>query len=131
MKYKKSGFTLIEILITVVIIAILTGIAIPSYQNYILKSRRADGKTAILAAQLAEEKWRTSNITYTSTMTDLVMPTTSVDGYYTVAISGNTATAYLITATPVVGGQQAADADCASMAIDQDGTKTATTAKCW
>ena len=124
MKYKSSGFTLIELMLTIAIIAILAGIAIPSYQNYILKSRRADGKSAILDAQLKEEKWRTNNVSYTSTLADLVMPTTSVDEYYTVAISNTSATTYKITATHT--GVQTADEDCKTLSIDEEGTKTST-----
>lgn len=135
MKCKSSGFTLIELMITIAIIAILAGIAIPSYQNYILKSRRADGKAAVLAVQLKEEKWRANNVSYTSTLADLLMPTTSSDGYYTVAISDNTDTAYTITATHT--GVQTADKDCKTLMIDEEGTKTATNSSnapndlCW
>src|SRR5690242_15446663 len=58
------GFTLIELLIVVVVASILMAIALPSYQNQIRKSRRADAVNAITAVQLAQEKYRASNTTY-------------------------------------------------------------------
>lgn len=125
MKYKKTGFTLLELMVTVAIIAVLASIAIPSYQQYILKGRRADGKSAILDVQLAEEKWRTNNITYTSSIVaDLGLSATSKENYYDMSISGNTGTNYKITATHK--GVQVADTKCKTLSIDQDGTKTST-----
>ena len=52
----KRGFTLIELMITVAVIAIISAIAIPSYQNHILKSRRSEAITQLLQAQLKQEK---------------------------------------------------------------------------
>lgn len=58
------GFTLIELMITVAIVAILAAIAIPSYQDSVWKGKRAEAKAAILKALQAEERYYTQNNTY-------------------------------------------------------------------
>jgi type IV pilus assembly protein PilE len=47
---RQRGFTLIELMITVAVIGILSAIALPSYQSYVERSRRADGRAALLRA---------------------------------------------------------------------------------
>jgi len=108
-------------------IGILASIAYPSYQEYVIRAKRGDGKAAILSEQLAQEKWRANNTTYNSTVTNSPSP----DGYYTLAVTDTSATAYTITATPT--GSHS-DAKCTTLVIDQDGTKTATgtdSSNCW
>lgn len=108
---KKNGFTLIELLVTLVIVAILTAIALPSYQSYIMKARRADAKEALASLQLAQEKWRGNHDTYTNLLSDLNISATSTAGYYTIALTAgkSTGTTYEATATAVAGGPQAQD----------------------
>ena len=61
---KIKAFTLIELLVVIVVISILLVIAVPTYQNFIRKGRRSEGLSALLALQLAEEKYRFNNVSY-------------------------------------------------------------------
>ncbi len=58
------GFTLIELMITVVIIGILASIALPAYNSYIAKARRADAKTQLLQAAQFMQKFYAANDRY-------------------------------------------------------------------
>ncbi len=135
MKYiflkRESGFSLIELMIVVAIIGILAGIAYPSYTEFVTKSKRGDAKAALLDAQLQQEKYRTNNTTY-GTATQAGIEAVSTDGYYTIAVSGNTGTAYLVTAAPK---SPHADSTCGTFAVNQDGKITDNTsyadADCW
>lgn len=126
---RSSGFTLIELMIVVAIIGILASIAYPAYTEYVIRAKRSDAKAALLQVQLAQEKWRANHTSY-GTLANIGVNATSPDGYYTIAVSGNTATAYTATATPL-----APDAKCGALGIDQAGVKTVTgtdsVANCW
>jgi type IV pilus assembly protein PilE len=127
-----NGFTLIELLITIAIIAILATVAYPSYQQFLLESRRADAQSSLLKLQLAQENLRGSckhyalggigdNLCTADPATTTVEGSAvSKDGYYDLAITGDAATAgnsYILTATPVDGGPQTNDTDCLAITL--------------
>jgi type IV pilus assembly protein PilE len=61
------GFTLIELMIVIGIVAIVAAIAIPSYTNQTEKAYRADAKAALMQMASAMERFRTINNTYIGT----------------------------------------------------------------
>ena len=64
---KHSGFTLIEIMVTVAIVAILLAVGLPAYQEQIAKGKRAEGKSALLKTIQLQERNYTANGTYVAT----------------------------------------------------------------
>jgi len=126
-----NGFTLIELMIVVVIIGILAAVAYPAYTGYAQKARRSDAKHALLDIQLNQEKWRANNSSYTSNLTSLDWPVTSIDEHYSLSTTGSTTT-YSITATAFNTGLQANDTNCLTMTLNESHEKTsAPGSSCW
>lgn len=128
------GFTLIELMIVVLIIAILSAIAYPAYTKYVLRSRRSDAYAALNQAQAVMERCYAQYFSYkpaSSVGTCPALPGTSSEGYYSISEPVDTASTYKVTATAV--GPQAADTGCATLSIDQAGNKTSTggSSDCW
>src|SRR5574341_294426 len=69
-----AGFTLIEVMITVAIVAILAGIAYPTYTDYIVRGRLVDAATALRATRARMEQYYQDNRTYTSVSSSIVSP---------------------------------------------------------
>lgn len=123
MRHKTKGFTLIELMITVAIIGILAAIAYPSYMESVMKSRRADAKSALLDGTQAMEKYYTENSKYTGATIGTVVPSSSTDGYYTLSFSvAPSAAAFTLQATPTTKGKQNTD-KCGNFTLSSTGAK--------
>lgn len=132
MAKNQDGFTLVELMIAFVVIGILTAVALPNYNAWVKKSRRADATVALSKTQQLQEKYRVSNATYSSSMSSIGASSTSDSGYYTISISSANTTDYTLTATPVSGKSQASDTSCSSITIAQSsGNSTYSPAACW
>lgn len=127
---KKKGFTLVEVLVVMSLLAILALIAVPSYQSFLMKSRRADAKEALASLQMAQEKWRGNHDTYTNILADLNISSTSSAGYYAIALTpgASTGTTYEGTATAISTGPQAQDT-CGVLTVTPAGFSGDVT--CW
>ncbi len=131
----KRGITLIELLIVVVIVAILAAVAIPMYNGYLQRARRADAKTMLEQVRAAQEMWRAEKGCYARDGVDCTggayagaaiaklqntmgAPGTTV-GYYSWSFITLNANSFTARSTP--SGTQSSDG---WLAINQDGTKT-------
>jgi type IV pilus assembly protein PilE len=128
---KQQGFTLIEMMITVVIISILAAIAIPSYTNHIKKTRRKMATACLQANAQYMERWYTSNMTYEGATAQPCQ--TEIQDFYEVDIDDVAARTFTATAVPIAGSAQASDT-CATLTVNEKGVRTAsggTVAYCW
>jgi type IV pilus assembly protein PilE len=129
---RAHGFTLIELMIVVAIIAILSAIAYPAYNKYVLRSRRSDAYAALNQDQAIMERCYAQYFSYAPTggQSCPTIAANSPEGYYSVTVAPTVST-YTLTATAI--GPQAQDTGCATLSLDQAGNKTSTggSANCW
>ena len=133
------GFTLIELMIAVGIVALLAAIAYPSYIDHIRKSRRAEAKTLLLEAQSKQERFLTESNVYATSMTSLgyaANPAPTENGWYTVAVTnvvGPPNPSFRVDAVPQ--NDQTNDTACGTLQIDSFGrqfiTGSSTVNRCW
>lgn len=137
MKTKNKGFTLIELMITVVIVGIIAGWAITSYRGTVIKANRTDAKTKLLEVMQKQERYFSEKSTYTINLTDIGFSSSSLPSdksYYLItatAIASGLTSGVILTATPQ--GKQADDNECKNFILNSNGQKTVSTAsiKCW
>jgi len=145
MRLRARGFTLIELMIVVAIIALIATIGIPSYRDSAMKSKRAEAKSRLLQIAQLQERYFTQNNTYTTSLTTLLNLTGTIyssdtndsnSGYQITAAAGSTgsiADSFLLTATRQ--STMSGDTECGDLKLANTGQKTitgtGTLAKCW
>ena len=134
------GFTLVEMMVTITVMAILAALVVPSYQVQIRKSRRTEARTALLDAAAREEQFYATHNNYSITGADLgyaALPLDVGSKYYNLSaactVVNKVCVDFTLTATAI--NTQAKDKECATLTLTQTGvqgaTGGATAETCW
>ncbi|PLW81615.1 pilus assembly protein [Kineobactrum sediminis] len=119
----QRGFTLIELMIVIAIVAILVTVALPAYQGYVIKANRGAAQSFLLDIAQRQQLYFNDTRTYASTAVELNLSTPErVASSYSVnfSVDAGPPPTYLITAVPLTGTSQVRDG---SLTIDNTGNK--------
>ena len=138
-----AGFTLIEVVIALAIVAITTMIAAASYRGHVLRSHRVAAVQSLLAAAAEQEKFHLSHGRYGDRLDGTVgeeppgLPVASrtPGGHYALAVATASAAEFRVIATAT---SDRADPLCRTLSIDESGRRGATDSggadsshRCW
>ncbi|MDO6763461.1 type IV pilin protein [Agarivorans sp. 1_MG-2023] len=128
-----KGFTLLEVMITVAIVAILAGIAYPSYLSHVQSTKREEGKRTLVEAAQHMESYYAMHLNYSGAVSSASLnfytPSNDFGEIYTLtAVANSTGTSYTLTATPK--GSQSGDS-CGPLTISSTGATTPASGGCW
>ena len=143
---RQSGFSLLELMIVVAIIAIITAFAYPSYMQFVVDAKRTMATSALMQVADRQQQFFMDNKRYTDDLTNLGFQASPLvidnegksvvsghgDSIYSIALSNVTATTYTATASPQKA-QAERDTQCASLTMTQAGAKghTGSGSDCW
>lgn len=130
------GFTLLELMITVTIAAILASVAVPSYLSHVRDGRRSEAKRALMEAAQSMESYYAMNMSYVGadlngvpTVFSDKVPKDGNERYYTLRLNPvPTAQSYTITAIPQ--GGQSSD-QCGTLSLNRAGVRSPDQSGCW
>jgi type IV pilus assembly protein PilE len=120
----QNGFSLIELMITVSIVAILAAIAVPSYTAFTRSTNRTDATKAMTFDAQALERCYSQSFTYIGCAAAPAGTANTTQGYYSITIATPTASSFTITATPIKA-PQTGDSACAQFTLNSAGTQGA------
>lgn len=138
---RSAGFSLVELMVAVAIVAMLSMIAVPSFMQNVRKSKRVDAHTALTRTGYNLERYMATNGRYTTnpTLLGLVVDDNGVwsdERNYNIAVTAGPSgltRGYVITATAAADTMQADDKDCLAFVLDSLGQRTPdpATSRCW
>ena len=130
---KTRGFTLIELMIVISILAILVTVGYPSYMEHVKKSRRAEGMGQLLELANRMERYYSDQGTYPTSISEVYGATTD-GGFYTLSIVNANNVSFTVSAAPTSLGRQDTD-KCATFTLTSLGQKSVTdntlNSHCW
>lgn len=142
-----QGFTLIEVMITVAVVALLASIAVPSYQNYVTRSNEALAKSFLSELASRQQSFYNDRRRYATSLDELgyaaaKLPldrsgqpdTAATNPVYTVVVRDGSATARTFVVDAVPEGVQAKRSDCGTLSINAQGVRSASGSRgndCW
>ena len=125
MKNRRSGFTLIELMIAVAVVAILAAVAYPSYTDYIRRGNRVAAQSLLQDLAQRQQQYFAQTRSFASNLSTelgVTIPTDVAKNYtVTVAVQAGPPPGYTLTATPKAGTVQASDP---TLSIDSTGAKS-------
>ncbi len=144
----RAGFTLVDLVAALAIVALLACVAVPSYRAYLLRAHRSEARAALLALAAAEEGFHTSCNTYAAVLDDstessceasrLRFPGTAGQDAYSLEVTSADAESWAAVATAIGGGPQQADTRCKALGLNSTGNRSARKAdgtanhvECW
>jgi len=130
---RARGFTLVEVIITVAIVAILVAVALPTYRDHMRKSRRAEAQAYLMAVASRQQQFLLDTRGYAASLATVgIAAPTNVAAAYDLAVTtvAGPPPTFRLTATPKAGTDQVYER-CQTLAIDQTGAKTAALGTCW
>jgi len=127
------GFTLIELIIVIAIVALLVAVALPSYRDHVRKSRRAEAQAYLMSVAGRQQQFLVDTRAYAPNLTTINIPTPAdVSRSYTVTLNvvAGPPPTFTLTAAPTAGTDQVNE-KCGTLTINQSGAKTAALSSCW
>jgi type IV pilus assembly protein PilE len=142
---QSAGFTLIELMIVVIIVGVLLAVALPAYQNSVLKSNRSAARGVLMTVLSREEQYFINNKIYTVNLSSIGLPASYyIDNQAEQVASGDSIYKIeLINLSTFTGVQaipqniQLKDANCSTLTLSRTGAKTASgkfssdPSQCW